>query len=608
MRDRLRIFGYLAIFWICFQIIIRIIFLAYNISFSERLSAGDLLSTFWYGFKMDLSLAGYLLALSGLMLSISAFTQSQAFRLSFHIVVIIALILSGLIVTIDIELYRHWGFRLNTTPFLYIGSEAIGSVSFAVVLKLLSIFALLFGVSLMIYWKKISGYVNVLRKSDVKTFAVMFALSGLMFLPIRGSFTVAPMNTGFVYFHQTNAFANHAAINVIWNFVNSLRKSANVEYPENFYDGVKAESLFSELYRVDSTATPRLFTTPKPNIILVILESFTADVIEPLGGKEGVAPNLSALCREGVLFDNIYSSGDRTDKGLISILSAYPAQPTTSIIKFPAKTQRLPYLNHYIDSLGYNTSFVYGGDIDFANFRSYLTSCRFGHMTTEDDFSSDVNESKWGVHDNLVLDRAFTECDTARSPFFKVVLTLSSHEPFDVPMKQKFKGNDEESLFLNSCYFTDSTIGDFVRKARTRPWWNNSVIVFVADHGHRHPGNKQARDKERFRIPLLMIGGALSRDTVIHTYGNQTDIANTLLAQLDKPSDDFRFSKNLLHPKSRSFSIYFFNDGYGFVDEDSYIVYDNAGKQFTRRETDSDNDIEISKAYQQILYSDYNKK
>lgn len=606
MRARLRLFGYFAIFWITFQIIIRATFLLYNHEFTDDLSASEIFQVFLHGLKMDLSISGYFLMLVGLILTASVFRQGKGIALILHIITVVILLLSTIIVGVDLELYHHWGFRLNTTPLFYVGSEAMGSIGFSVYVKLILIMITIFTLSLFFYFNFLATRFRLLNQPDKKAFIPLLILSALMFIPIRGSFTVAPMNTGFVYFHKTKSFANHAAINVVWNFLYSVRKSSQIIYPENFVDKDKAVEDFQSLYPTDDS-TVSLLNTKRPNIIFFILESFTADVIEPLGGLKGIAPNLNKLCSEGVLFDNFYASGDRTDKGLICLLSAYPAQPQTSIIKYPAKTQNLPYLNHYFEDLGYNTSFIYGGDIDFANFRSYLTNCRFDQITCDEDFPDELNKSKWGVHDDIVLERAFAECDTAKSPFFKVILTLSSHEPFDVPIKH-IKGTHIDSLFLNSCYFTDSTIGTFINKAKATSWWENTLVVFVADHGHRQPGNKQAKDKERFKIPLLMVGGALKKDTIIHTLGSQTDIANTLLAQLDKPTTAFPFSKNLLSPSVKPFAAYFFNDGYGFLLPDKYIIYDNPGKQFLRKDNASEADLELSKAYQQILYSDYNKK
>jgi phosphoglycerol transferase MdoB-like AlkP superfamily enzyme len=610
MRERLRILGSLGLFWLSYQIVVRAIFLLYNHSFSSQLTPKDVVLVFLNGLKMDISICGYYLMLSGIILTISVFVQSKWIRRSLNILTSIILFLSSLIVAVDLELYRHWGFRLNTSPLLYVGSEAIGSVDAIVLIELVTIFLLVFSFSLLIYLKTISRSIKHIPSTTKSAFGPLLIVTALMFIPIRGSFTVAPMNTGFVYFHKTKAFANHSAINVSWNFFNSVRKSANISYDENFYNKDIAKQKFDSLYVTTDTTSYQLFNTKRPNVIVFILESFTADVLEPLGGLKGVAPNMNRLCKEGVLFDNFYASGDRTDKGIVSILSGYPAQPLTSIIKSPSKSQRLPYLNEEMLKLGYQTSFIYGGDIDFANFRSYLTKHGFDNITTEDDFDDDDNTSKWGVHDHIMLERAFAECDTASSPFFKVILTLSSHEPFDVPMTSDFihEYKGEEGLFLNSCHYTDSTIGVFIDKAKKTDWWKSSVIILVADHGHRQPGNKEAKDKERFKIPLLMIGGAVKKDTVIHTFGGQTDIVNTLLGQLATPSDDFKFSKDMLNKDVKSFAAYFFNDGYGFLTPDSYIIYDNPGKQFLKSVGATHKEHELSKAYQQILYSDYNKR
>jgi phosphoglycerol transferase MdoB-like AlkP superfamily enzyme len=169
-------------------------------------------------------------------------------------------------------------------------------------------------------------------------------------------------------------------------------------------------------------------------------------------------------------------------------------------------------------------------------------------------------------------------------------------------------GKDEESLFLNACHYTDKSLGDFIRSCKEKPLWQNTLFIITADHGHRHPRHKELKDKERFRIPMLWLGGAIKKDTVIHTLSGQTDIANTLLAQLDKSSSEFTFSKNIMGNHVVPFAAYFFNDGYGFLKPGTYIVYDNPGKQFLKADGADSATLALSKAYQQYLYSDYNKK
>lgn len=579
MRERLLLFIRLILFWLLFMVVIRAVFLGYNHDLSAHLSVTEILLVFLHGLRMDGSMAGYFLAASGLLITFSALFPGRWLYLSLTTLTVILLVTCGMIVITDMELYRHWGFRMNNTPFMYMGSGAIGSIDTMVALKTLGILVLVTTSFIFLYLHSIKPAILQFAPCNKKVSFILFTATALMFLPIRGSFTVAPMNTGFVYFHKSKAYANHAAINVIWNFLYSFRKTSGASYPENFFDKEKASQLTASLYP-PTDSTIRVIRNTQPNIILLIVESFTADVIEPLGGRQNVTPKLSALCKEGILFTNFFASGDRTDKGIISILSGYPAQPQTSIIKFPDKTQHLPFLNRHLKSLGYKTSFTYGGDVDFANFRSYLTTAGFDQLTTMDDFPDEINVSKWGVHDHFLFQQIQTELDTSTAPFFKTILTLSSHEPFDVPMEPVIAGKDDESLFLNSCFYTDKCIGDFVAYCKKQTWWQNTVLIITADHGHRHPNSKELKDERRFRIPLLLLGGAILKDTVITTIGNQTDLANTLLAQLNHESDEFNFSKNMFSTKVVSFAAYFFNDGYGFVLPEKHLVYDNPGALF----------------------------
>ncbi len=597
-------------YWLVYMIVIRLVFLLYNYDLSAGLKLSEAGLALWKGLRMDLSITGYFMLLYGVVLTLSTWFPGKWWKTAIRFATFLLLGFSAALVAVDNELYRHWGFRTNNTPLMYLGRESFGSISLWVAVKGLLIFFLLWGAFWLLFRKIFSHRLDDTPAGSSKwSFAGTLLLTALMFLPIRGSLTVAPMNVGFVYFHSSKPFANHAAINVVWNFLSSLRKSASVKYPEDFFDKDRTAELMEELY-ADTTAPVTLLKVQKPNILVVVLEGFTADIVATLGGLPDITPNLNVLSTEGVLFSRFYASGDRTDKGLVSILSGYPAQTQTSIVKFPDKTQRLPSLPRELSSAGYYTSFLYGGDADFANFRSYLSNVGFDRIADLDDFPSRLNTSKWGVHDEYVFERLRNEIDTAKTPFFKAVLTLSSHEPFDVPVKPYIEGTDEESLYLNSCRYTDACLGKFIDEARRRPWWDSTLVVITADHGHRHPGNKRLEDERRFRIPLLLLGGALAATgREIASIGSQTDIANTLLGQLMKPDTAFRFSRDLLSPGAASFAAFFYQNGYGFVQPGKLLVYDHDGKDFVRKEgAITGDDIARSKALQQAIFSDYNRK
>jgi phosphoglycerol transferase MdoB-like AlkP superfamily enzyme len=605
MKDRLKFFFQLAVFWLVYFTIGRLIFLLYEYPLTFNLSLKEIILPLLLGTRMDAAMTGYWLLITGLLLTASPFIKPKSIATIHGIYIGALLLFSSIVIVADIELYKHWGFRINSTPLMYIGEEAAGTVDKYVLIVLLLIFVIYFSLFQIWYWKIIHPKLRSLDVVEKKFAPLWLAITVALIIPIRSSFSVAPLNTGVVYFHKTKTFPNHAGINPVWNFLNSVLTDKKSNYPEDFYPGYEPD--LNELFD-HSNQTQKLFTIQKPNVILIIMESFTSKIIGSLGGLKNITPQFDSLNNHGLAFTNFYASGDRTDKGLISILSGYPAQPRTSIIKYPDKTQNLPYLSKAMQNLGYQTSFLYGGDVDFANMNSYLTQGAFENITDVDDFEDDVHTSKWGVADHLVFNRLLAECDTAINPFFKVMLSLSSHEPFEVPMSPVFEGNDERAKFLNACYYADKSLGEFIRRAQNKQWWNNTIVIITADHGHRFPDPEELKDKDRFRIPMVWTGGALAKiDSTISTISSQTDIANTLLSQLESYDTNFIFSKNILDKKIKPFAVYIFNNGYGYVSPTNENIYDFDLKNYLKTEGE-ESETRFGKAYMQKLFHDYNSR
>ncbi|HZY81367.1 MAG TPA: LTA synthase family protein [Cyclobacteriaceae bacterium] len=601
MKQRLSLFGYLGLFWMVYFTFGRILFLIYHGHLTSDLSFTDVLTIMALGSRMDAAIAGDCLLLTGLLLTASCFSNAKFIAILNHFIVGLFLLISAIVIVADLELYRHWGFRMDSTPLMYIGTEGANSISFARTSLLISLLLLMVVPAWYYYWRKIAPRFKALPETRIYNAGFMLLATAALFIPIRSSFTVAPLNTGVVYFHKTNAFANHAGINVIWNFFQSVTDRTREFYPETFFDHEAAiNTLKNQNTPVETTP---VLTNTKPNILLIVLESFTSKIVNP-----EITPELTNLMHEGIFFDSFYASGDRTDKGIVAILSGYPAQPRSSIIKYPKKTGSLPYLSRSLENEGYHTSFVYGGDIGFANMESYLTTAGFSNVTEDDDFPSSIDQSKWGIHDHFVFDRLLAECDTASRPFFKMMLTLSSHEPFDVPLEPRFReGNDDGSLFINACHYTDKSLGDFIRKAKTTDWWKNTWIIITADHGHRLPdAQDELAEKSRFKIPMLWLGGAVSKpDTIVHTTGGQTDIVNSVLAQVGKPDGEFVFSKDIMDRQVKPYAVYIFNNGYGYIDGVNENIYDFTLGDYLNK---TGNAEDIGKAYMQVLFSDYNKR
>ena len=625
MKERLIGLIKTYILFVCIFILQKPLFILYYSSLYAGTSWTDPFKVIWNGLPLDLSLAGYLTAIPGLLFIASAWTLSKTLRRIWNGYYFFIAILLAVIFIVDIGLYEYWGFRLDATPLFYFFSspkDALASISIwqglggivAMILYASLLYALLLWIQKGI-WKRLK-----LPYRRLSVSGVMLLLTGLLFIPIRGGFTVSTMNTGKVYF-SSNQRLNHAAINPAFSLMESLSKQKDFGKQYRFMEAAQADELIKNLVdpsvldstvMVPDTLRTTLFKTERPNVIFVILESFSSRLMTTLGGESDIAVQMDSLAKEGVLFTNFYANSFRTDRGLVAILSGYPAQPTTSIMKYPRKTQNLPAIAGSLRDAGYRTKYYYGGDADFTNMRSYLMSSGFEHIISDQDFPVSERLSKWGAHDHLVFNRLLEDmkveaADTASTenarPFFQVLQTSSSHEPFEVPYRRL--ANDR----LNAFAYTDSCVGDFVKRFRELPQWKNTVLVLVPDHLGAYPEHLNNLSVDRYQIPLLLIGGAVSEPRRIDIYGSQHDIAATLLAQLSLPHQDFVFSKDMLNPASPHFAFFAVPDAFGMVTPDNQLIFNcEADAVAVDEGSTKGKNLLPGKAYLQKLYDDIAKR
>jgi phosphoglycerol transferase MdoB-like AlkP superfamily enzyme len=500
---------------------------------------------------------------------------------------------------------------MDYTPMLYLKTpgEAMASVStLKIFMYFLSI--ILFSLLVIIIYNRLinNRFKNFKRLQRLFIWIPFFLfLTASLIIPVRGGFGVAPINAGAVYFSK-NMFLNHTAINAVWNVGTSAFTQKPLKNPYEFGDLKQAETVVSSLTS-DGGIPENFLNTSRPNIILIVLESFSGYLIGPIGGDSLVTPNINRYSKEGILFSSFYASGTRTDKAMPAILDGYPAQPAQSIIKEPKKSQTLPSLVKILNCNGYNSAFWYGGDINFANFNSFVIGSGFQSIITKDNFDPKDCNSKWGVHDHILFRTFEDSMKTVREPFLKVVLTLSSHEPFDVPMSPVFSGSDVGDKYRNSVYYSDKTLGSFLDWAKEKDWWKNTLIIMVADHAARIYDTMPNFKQNVFKIPMLWVGGALSKKGVrIEKLGGQVDIPLTLLNQLGIKSE-FPFGKDLLSDKSKSFAFYTYNEGFGFLTDSSYVGFDLKSRTSMLSEGKDPVDAEMKgKAYLQVLFNDYLKR
>ncbi len=609
MKLRLHLFFRLGLFWLSYFILMRIFFLFYNHQLAFDLPFNLWIGAFAHGFRLDLSLTGYILAVSGLFISLSIPFPQQLTRLSLKIINLTLLVIFTIIAVSDFELYRNWGFRMDTTPLLYISKpkEALASLEVWLVLALLATMAGLF-LGFLFYWRAfVSKKIDQLHASKWWWCPVFLFITASMIIPVRGGVGIAPINTGAAYF-SNERFANHAALNVLWNLGYELSRMDDSKRDYNFVDDEKATEEFSWLAS-ESINSKKVLRSEHPNIVLIILESFTSKLIEPLGGKAHITPHFNRYAEKGILFTRFYANASRSDKGIAAILSGYPAHPTASVIKYTRKTEQLPSLAKDLARKGYNSSFYYGGDIDFANMRSYVINCGFEQLVTMKDFDPQYYNSKWGVHDHVMFERLLADIEKDTSRFFKVLFTLSSHEPFDVPMETVVQGNSRPQKFMNSIVYTDRHLGRFLDNMAMSPAWDNSLIILIADHGSPRPGNSASHEPEKFQIPMLWTGGALKDTLKYHHTASQKDLAKTLLSQLKVENDHYPFSLNLFADSLQHYAYYAFNEGFGFITDSSATVYGHDRKAaIIEKPGKNEKELELGKVFLQIHSHDFVQK
>lgn len=510
----------------------------------------------------------------------------------------------------DLGLYKAWGFRMDDTPLVYLKTpkELITTASSAPVFLLSSIFLLIGGVFIFLHKRFFDKDMQTFDfKRNVWNIFLSLFLIAILFIPIRGGFQKIPLNISDVYFSE-KIFADHAAINLPWNIMFSVLNRNDEKNPFDYFPIEKSEKLVNELYATQENNTTSILSNPKPNLVFIILESFTAKWVGVLGGEKDVTPQMNKIAEDGLLFTNIYSTGDRSEKGIIGILSGYPNQAITSIIKTPNKTRHLQSLNGTLKNYGYQSSFFYGGELEFANIKSYLINSGFEKLSDKYSYPLSQRTTSWGVHDEFAFQKFSEHLQKVEAPYFSVLFTLSSHEPYDVPLRH-FKGNDETTKFKNSIFYTDSLLGVFINESKKKEWWKNALVVIVADHGHPIPGYDANDAPSKFHIPLIFTGGALTQQGSIDAVGSQSDIITTLLHQMQIKDTAFKWGKDLLNSNAKQFAFYSFNNGFGWVTPKGFATFDNVSRRPIQVSAGFDtSELKYGKAYMEYSYEDFLKR
>lgn len=593
----------------------------------------ELPAVIWHGLPLDLSMAGYLSVIPGFLSIAVVWLKRELVKPIMNIYFIIASLFITCSFVLNASLYPYWKYPLDSTPLFYFftsPADAIASVSiWQVILSIVILIVLTVGVWFTLrmrgekrqqYSRYSYGYggfgsskrnrFDDFDRHRGRTSIILLLLTGLLFLPIRGGITVSTMNTGQAYYSQ-NAYLNHSAVNPLFSLLESITHQEDFASLYRFMKDKEADKIFATMTSTsDENTYPLLneatFKKGTPDILIVIMESFASDIMPSMGSYKDVAVCLDSIAQQSILFTRFYANSFRTDRGMVSILSGYPAQPTTSIMRYPRKTSQLPSIARNLAKYkNYKTTYYYGGDADFCNMRSYLVSQGYQHIISDANFPIEDKLSKWGVPDHILAAKMMEDIKAQQNekrPMLRILQTSSSHEPFEVPYHRL------KDKRLNAFAYTDSVMGAIVREYRKLPRWKNTLIVFVPDHVGGYKEQLNDHDRSRYQIPLILAGGAISRPMKVGIIGSQHDIAATLLGQLGVEHREFTFSKNMMSDATPKFAFFAVNDAFGVVSEENSLIYDNRAKRIVYDKGEKGFNLKRGQAYLQKLYDDLAKK
>ena len=580
------------------------LFMLYNGSIEKGFGFADYMQVMVHGASLDAATAGYLTAFPFLLVLISIWFRKFPLKKILYGYYILAAALISIIFVVDMALYTFWGFKLDASVFLYIDSpkEALASVSVGFILLRVLAILLLIALNSWVLLKITPSVLTATRKRIAGT-AGMLLLGGVLFIIIRGGVTESTSNIGQVYF-SNEPFLNHSAVNPDFSLLSSMGKSQDFASEFNFFDEEKRAALFDGLYpTTDGDSIIQVLNTKRPNILIILMEGFGGAFVEPLGGLPDVTPHFNRLSKEGIFFTNCYANSFRTDRGTVCTFSGYLGLPTASVMKIPAKSRTLPAIAEGLSKAGYKTDFLYGGDINFTNMTSYLLSTGYQRLTANTDFSlAEQTSNAWGVNDDITFEYLYNQLRNRKEegPWHTAFLTLSSHEPFEVPYHRL------EDKIPNAFAYTDECLGKFVDRLKQTPAWKDLLVICLPDHGFYYPREGSNAMPRFYHIPLLWLGGAVKQPMQVDKIMNQTDLAATLLGQLGLEHTAFTFSRNVLGSDYKyPFAFYSFNNGFSFRDSTGVTVFDNNSGSILFDEPEADESrLDKGKAILQTVYDD----
>ena len=617
--------------FVLYFVLMAVIFMFAYADLFDGYTFSDKLRALAYSLPQSLSVSAWIMLPAFAVGIIYVFIRGDWHRRFMIWYITLAFLAVLLLSSIDLVLYGFWGFRLDTTPLIYILDDPMAALAESPIWapfvsggSMLLFGWLIYQVMCMVYPPRRRGASSRMSRGAEQMREGIFNVVLTLACWILGWGGIGSLSYGMSSAYHTDQMPlNHASTNPVYSFFHSHRQQST-PFSEQYrfmsdaeataaYNELESGALNADISVTDSissssdslllTPNSTLLTKNTPNILLILFESFSGSACNYLYPEVSstIMPNVNQVMTEGIAFTNFYANSFRTERGMVSVLSAFPGQPTYSLMTDTLRTEKLSYLSRALAvQAGYDTQFIHGGDPTFCKLTQFMHYGGVSQIVGKDQFPEELQDCQWGVHDEHMFDFVRQEM-TGIQPFFKVMLTLSSHEPFEVPF-HRFP----DDPYLNSVAYTDYCFGQFLEQVKAdTALWNNLLIIGMPDHCYaQYPAGVQQHDPLRYHIPMFWTGGAICGHQEVTTLGQQTDLAATLLAQLGLDASAFPFSHDMMNAQAPHYAFYAWPDGFGLLSgAASYVQDNNYDGHPLQGSNDPDGKAErMGKAFLQKLY------
>lgn len=372
-------------------------------------------------------------------------------------------------------------------------------------------------------------------------FLLLPCLLALLFMGARSSFGPRPANISTAYFSERNKLVNELTLNSTFSIYMAIDMLSHEKNPSAFYGSMSEEEIFQRV-RTNMLLPDSLFVqseipflhkqpslkTERPmNVVIILEESLGAEYVGFLKGLP-LTPYLDSLSKKGLAFTNLYSTGTRTVRGIEATLSGFLPTPGSSVVNLGLSRRGFFTAGQLFGSAGYTTEFIYGGESNFDEMRSFFLGNGFDHVYDLPTFKDYVFKSTWGVSDEDLMTKAD---EVFRShgdkPFFSVILSTSNHSPFEFPDGRIQLYEQPKNTVFNAMKYADYAIGKFFELAKRSPYYNNTLFLVVADHSTRVFGDDFI-PVQKFHIPGVLIGPNVPTEAFTKV-ASQIDLLPTIL-------------------------------------------------------------------------------